>query len=111
MENKKITTNSNEVRKALQQHILSYYDNIEDLKRDIDNLKDARLGNYTIYQASAYMVQGGNFLIYNGDVRDFLNSLGINPQGKEYSDQKSWDLYKHLIALNCERLYNGKEVK
>ena len=108
---KKLSTNSNEVRKAIQEHIKSYYENIDDLKSELDNLNDVRLGNYSIYHAASYMVQGGSFLCYYSDVKEFLNSLGINPTNKEYTDKKSWELYKHLIAINCERLYNNKGVK
>jgi hypothetical protein len=107
---KKLNTNSNEVRKAVQDHIKAYYENIDDLRRELDNLNDGRIIR-SIYQAGAYMVQGGCFLIYYGDVKDFLNGLGINPTNKEYTDEKSWELYKHLIAINAERLYNGKGVK
>lgn len=107
---KKLNTNSNEVRKAVQEHIKGYYENIEDLKAEIENLNNGRIA-HSIYQAGAYMVQGGCFLIYYTDVKDFLNGLCINPENKEYTDEKSWELYKHLVAINCERLYNGKGVK
>jgi hypothetical protein len=107
---KKLSTNSNEVRKAVQEHIISYYENIDDLKAEVENLKGYNT-IYTDYQAGAYMVQGGSFLCYYSVVKDFLNGLGINPDNKEYTDEKSWELYKHLIALNIERLVNNKGVK
>lgn len=107
---RKLNTNSNEVRKAVQEHIISYYENIDDLKAEVKNLKGYNT-IYTDYQAGAYMVQGGSFLCYYSDVKDFLNSLGINPTNKEYTDEKSWELYKHLVAINIERLCNGKGVK
>jgi hypothetical protein len=106
---KKLSTNSNEVKKAVQEHILDTY-NIDDLKAEVKNLKGYNRV-YTDYQAGAYMVQNGRFLCYYSDVKDFLNSLGINPENKEYTDEKSWELYKHLIAINCERLVNNKGVK
>ena len=105
----KLKTNSNIVRKKVQEHIREYYENIDDLKNELDNLKS--FNNNSVYQAGVYMVQGGCFLIYHSDIKDFLNGLGINPENKEYTDEKSWELYKHLIAINAERLYNGKGVK
>jgi hypothetical protein len=102
-------TNCKEVQYKIINHIMSYYS-------PVDMLADAKavLGmpeTPTIYHAIAYMVQGGDFLIYHADVKDFLNSLGINPTNKEYNDQKSWDLYKHLIALNGEKiLKKGKLI-
>ncbi len=104
-----MNTNTNAVRKQVQEHILNQY-NIEDLKQELDNLNDGRIA-HTIYHAAAYMVQGGCFIVYYDDVKNFLNGLGINPNNKEYSDEKSWELYKHLIAINAKRLYNGKGVK
>lgn len=107
---KGISTNSNEVRKAVQNHIMNYYENIDDLKSQLNNLNDGRVAN-SIYQAALYMAQGGCFLIYYTEVKEFLNSLGINPNNKEYSEEKSWELYKHLIAINGVRLYLNKGVK
>lgn len=101
---------SNLVRKQVQDHIKEYYENIEDLKSELKNLLGMR-ETPTIYHAGAYMVQGGCFLIYYADVKEFLNGLGINPQNKEYTDEKSWELYKHLIASNCEKLFEDKGLK
>ena len=106
---KKLKTNSNEVRKAVQEHILKYY-TIEELKNQLDYMSGGHY-QHTIYRSAYSMVQGGCFLIYYEDIKDFLNSLGINPENKEYADEKSWELYKHLVAINAERLYNGKGVK
>lgn len=107
---KKLNTNSNEVRKAVQEHIKNYYEDVNDLKAEVENLKGYN-NIFTDYQAGAYMVQSGCFLYYHADVKDFLNGLSINPDNKEYSNEKSWELYKYLIALNCERLVNNKGVK
>ena len=109
-EMKKLNTNSNEVRKAIQEHIKNYYEDVNDLKAEVENLKGYN-AIYTDYHAGAYLVQGGCFLCYYSDVKDFLNGLGINPENKEYTDEKSWELYKHLIAINIERLVNNKGVK
>lgn len=104
---KKLRTNSNEVRKQVQNHIKEYYTKKE-LKEQIDYMS---YGNKSIYNLALEMVQGGSFLIYHEEVKDFLNSLGINPENKEYDNIKSWDLYSHLIASNIEKIYNDKEVK
>lgn len=100
-------TNSNEVKKQVQNHIKEYYTKKE-LKEQIDYMS---YGNKSIYQSAFTMVEGGSFLIYNEEVKYFLNSLGINPNNKEYEDTKSWDLYCKLIAYNIEKIYNDKEVK
>ena len=95
-------SNCKEVQDKVKDHILSYYD-IDDLKNEVNGLLTWYRPN-TKYHALQYMVQGGCFLIYYTEIKDFLNGLGINPQNKEYSDEKSWELYKHLIALNGEKL-------
>jgi len=37
------------------------------------------------------------FLQYDDDVKEFLNSLGINPGGKIYESSTVWNLYAILI--------------
>lgn len=100
-------TNTNIVRKQVQEHIKEYSTKKE-LKEQLDYMS---YGNKSIYDLALEMVQGGYFLIYQEDVKDFLNSLGINPSNKEYEEIKSWKLYCRLVAHNCDKIYNDKEVK
>jgi hypothetical protein len=94
-------SNTKEVINKVQEHIKSYYENIEDFKND---MKAVQLENMSDYNAIQELVKGGSFLVYYQDVKDFLNELGINPENKEYEDQKSWELYQHLIARDGEKL-------
>ena len=101
-------TNTKIVSNKIQEHIKEYY-TIEGLKEQVKALQYTRQGNRFTFTPSIYyvleeMVQGGCFLIYYQDVQDFLNGLGINPTYKEYTDEQSWDLYKHLIAREGAKL-------
>lgn len=107
---KKLKTNSKEVRKLVREHIINSYDDITNLYTDLESLVDDRQV-FSVYQAGKKLTEGGAFLVYYNQVQDFLNGLGINPENKEYSDEKSWELYVHLIASECEKLYNNKGVK
>lgn len=98
-------TNSNHVKNLVREHISEYF-TPEDLKSTLDNVM---YGNMSDYKGMIEIVMGGSFLIYYSDVKDFLNSLGINPDMKEYSDEKSWELYKHLLAR--EGLYIINSIK
>lgn len=98
-------TNCKQVSMMIQKHINEYY-TVEELKEQVSVFTYLP----TTYHAIIEMVQGGCFLIYYEEVKDFLNSLGINPSNKEYDDQKSWDLYKHLIAREGVKMI-GKDVK
>jgi hypothetical protein len=100
-------TNTKLVQDQIKAHILESM-SLMDIKETIANLKGYD-NVYTDYQAIAKMVDGGTFLFYHSDVKDFLNNLGINPDNKEYSNEKSWNLYKHLIALNGEKLLKFKK--
>lgn len=93
-------TTNKEIVNKIREHILDFY-NLEELK---ENIKGLDYVSPSIYHRASYMVQGGCFLCYYSDVKDFLNSLGINPNNKEYSDDKSWELYKHLIAREVEKM-------
>lgn len=99
-----MTTNYKAVKTLVREHIKDYYDPC-DLKEQVEYL--IRTNNRecpTNYHVVKYMVQGGCFLCYYHHVKDFLNSLGINPENKEYSDEKSWELYCHLLARDAELL-------
>ena len=101
-------TNTKIVSNKIQEHIKEYY-TIEELKEQVKALQTPReykcfTHTASIYEALVEMVEGGCFLVYNSDVQEFLNSLGINPEGKEYDVQKSWDLYKHLIVREGAKL-------
>ena len=93
-------TTNKEVVNKIRKHILDF-SNLEELK---ENIKGLDYVSPSIYHRAGYMVQGGSFLCYYSDVKVFLNSLGINPNNKEYSDDKSWELYKHLIAREVEKM-------
>ena len=98
-------TNCKIVQDKVKQHILDQIDN--DIPAFIANVEAVKFGGMSTYTAIANNVDGGNFLIYNTDVTDFLNSLGINPDNKEYDNVESWELYKHLIAVNGEKLIDS----
>ena len=107
-------TNSKQVTEAIKKHILdSVYDfegqpfeNFEDCKKHVKN-EFERVANYpynlkripnTQERFSDYLNGAPfNFLMYYFDMKEFLNGLGINPEGKEYSDEKSAKLYHYLI--------------
>ena len=40
---------------------------------------------------------------YDDDIKDFLNSLGINNENKEYSSSKMWNLFALLIYREIEK--------
>lgn len=93
-------TTNKEIVNKIREHILDFY-NLDELRENIEGLD--YISDYEYHRAK-YMVQGGSFLCYYSDIKDFLNSLGINPTNKEYDDTKSWELYKHLIAREVEKM-------
>jgi hypothetical protein len=97
-------SNRKEVVNKIQEHIREYYEGIEDLKSDVEVQRQA-----TTYHNFIKLVEGGSFLVYYTDIQDFLNGLGINPNNKEYSNEKSWELYKHLLARDGEKLIQQQE--
>ena len=105
-------TNSRVVQNKIKEHILDTM-SVEDLKANVEGLIGSR-GCLTTYHTIKYMVQGGSFLCYYHHVKEFLDSLDINPHNKEFSDEQSWDLYKHLIAQvgskMLDKLNKNKEV-
>jgi len=96
-------SNTKIVMEQVKAHVLEYF-TIEELKTQVKAI--TYMGN--AYTIGAELVAGGSFLIYNEEINDFLNGLGINPEGKEYDDQKSFDQYKHMVARQVEKLVEGK---
>ena len=100
-------TNSKEVRNAIKNHILEcVYDYSEN---NFATLKDACNHLYNEFDRVANHVnnkkrfedylQGIPFHFYytNEDIETFLNSLGINKEGKKYEPSQMWNLYAYLI--------------
>lgn len=106
-------TNDKRVIAKVQEHVLESFTpedyNVETSEQAItEQINYMRIGNDNNYQTALHLVQGGSFLIYHYQVKDFLNSLGINPDNKEYTDQQSWDLYCHLVAREIQKIVNAQ---
>lgn len=96
------TSNRKEVSENIQAHILEHYDTPQDF---IDQM-DAMDYLPTKWRAGEELAKGGSYLIYNGDMQEFLNELKINPKGKKFSDDKAFSMYTSLIGRESEKLYN-----
>lgn len=107
-------TNSKEVRNAIKNHILecvyNYYENtFPTLKEACDHLYNEfdrvsnDVNNKKIIpneqKRFEYYLQGIPFYFHytNEDIEAFLNSLGINKEGKKYEPSQMWSLYAYLI--------------
>lgn len=96
------TSNRKEVSENIQAHILEYYDSPEDFVRQMDAMDYLP----TKWHAGQEIAKGGSYLIYNGDMAEFLDSLKINPKGKKFSDDKAFNTYTSLIGRESAKLYN-----
>lgn len=110
-------TNSKQVRNLIDLHILecvtnengNNYNNIIDAKIRVKN-EFTRVANnpYNLKRFPNDQIRFSNYLLglpfnfhyYNDDIKDFLNSLGINPKNKIYLDDKMQHLYHYLIFKN-----------
>ncbi len=95
------TSNRKEVSENLQAHILEYYDSPQDFVEQMDAMKSP-----TMWKAGEEIAKGGSYLIYNGDMSDFLDELKINPKGKKFSDDKAFDMYTSLVGRESAKLYD-----
>ena len=96
-------SNKKEVVNKIVEHIKEYHEE-GGLKLFKQNVEAVKYGNMNDYEAIKNLIDGGTFLIYHEDVKNFLNGLGINPDNKEYTDNQSWELYKNLIAREGVKL-------
>ena len=95
------TSNRKEVSDNIQAHILSYYDSPQDFIHQMDVMKQP-----TNWHNGQKIAEGGSYLIYNGDMADFLDKLKINPKGKKFSEDKAFNTYVSLIGRESARLYD-----
>jgi hypothetical protein len=107
-------TNSKEVRSQIRKHII---DCVYSYKEEqFQTIKDAanhlynefvrvanhphnlrRIPNEQKRFSDYLMGLPFRFNYSNHDISNYLNSLGINPSGKEYDSEKSIELYHYLI--------------
>lgn len=104
------TSNRKEVSDNIQAHILDYYTSdftgedispAEAFVRQMD-----AMGESNMWRAGQRIAEGGSYLIYNGDMADFLDELKINPKGKTFSEDKAFDMYTSLIGRESAKLYD-----
>lgn len=98
-------SNRQEVRENIQAHILDHYDN------PVDFMEQMEAMDYlpTRWKAGEELAKGGNYLIYNKDMADYLASLKINPKNKGFTDEQVFERYTSLIGRESEHLYNKLE--
>ena len=99
-------SNTKEVRRRMEEHILSAFDNKKSL---IDNAKGLNFECLSWYQAGVKMAQDGYFLCYYSDVREFLQKLfkQTKEQASKYTDDKVWKLYCNMCGMALDRLAKG----
>lgn len=96
------TSNRKEVSENIQAHILDYYDSPQDFLDQMDAMDYLP----TRWKQGEELAKGGSYLIYNGDMSDFLNELKINPKGKTFSEDKAFDMYTSLVGRESAKLYD-----
>ena len=111
---KKLSTNSKEVQEAIRQHILecvydyegNQFKTLAEAKNHL-NAEFERVAGHT-NNVKRFPNKQERFLDYlqgipfyfefeTYKIEEFLNGLGINPEGKEYDAKKIWNLYSYLI--------------
>lgn len=75
-----------------------------------EEMQQAKKRNGSLRMGIDELVDGGIFLIYNGDVYNFLHRLGYTKAQLDKMDSgKRWDLYRHLLIRDGERFYRDYE--
>lgn len=109
-------TNSKELRNAIRNHILEcvsdYSENTfptlqeacKHLYNEFDRVANHENNKKRIPSEQKRFedyLQGIQFHFHytNEDIETFLNSLGINKDGKKYESDKMWNLYAYLIYI------------
>ena len=95
------STNSKEVSKKIQEHILSNFDSYGDMMDELRNYQKNYGGTF-----GKTFAQEGNLLVYESEVDKFFQDvLKQTPeeQGK-YSPKKTWELYTNLVQREAAHI-------
>ena len=95
------TSNRKEVSENIQAHILDYYDSPEDFIQQMDAMDYLP----TKWRAGEELAKGGSYMVYYDEQREFLDGLKINPNGKDFSDDRVFQTYTSLIGRESAKLY------
>ena len=76
-------------------------DGLKNLKHQIDSMK---YGSESVNQTARRLVQGGDFLIYNGDMDEYLKERNI-----PHNEDNTFDVYTKVMADKIEQLYNSSD--
>lgn len=85
----------------VQNHMVRQFGSKKGLYEEIDHLKRT-FGS--VHNALYEMVNGGDFLIYNKDVYNFLHRLGYTKAQLDKMD--TWERYRQLIVRDGTRFYD-----
>ena len=77
------------------------YDKGDKLDNLIDQIDYMKNPGESIHRTAERLVEGGDFLIYNGDIQDWLDDRAIS-----YNEDNFFDKYKKTMADTIEKLYN-----
>ena len=99
-------SNTKEVRRIMEEHIISAY---EDKKALIDTAKGLNHECFSWFQAGVKMAKDGCFLVYYGQAREFLQELfkQTKEQADKYTDEKVWNTYCNMCGMALERVAKG----
>lgn len=93
-------SNTKEVIAKVQNHMVRQFGSKKGLWEEMDHYKRS-FGSLRI--GLIHMVDGGNFLVYNKDVYNFLHRLGYTKAQLEKMDV--WNRYRELIVRDGSRFY------
>ena len=107
-------TNSVHVKGLVKDHMIDSLKGQTDGNQTVEELLVANVnanlwGDRSVFDAINSYIDRGCFICYHWEVKEFLNGLGINPEGKEYDSSVSWDLYKTLLTREIQKVYRSHE--
>ena len=100
-----LRTNTKQVAAAIAAHVMEYYPTVEALRADA-NAAAMMPRDVTADAKGRRLVEGGCFLCYIYQVRDFLREAlqETDAEAQRYNDRDVWELYTHLVAKSIARL-------
>lgn len=84
---------------------------LQAMKKDADAGNGGRLGYTSDYNKGAYLVEAGCCAVYYADQAKMLSKIYGKRNVDKWSDNKTFDTYKHLVAREYDSMLREKRRK
>ncbi len=97
---------TNKAKSIIRREISGYDWNAKRIQSQINNFRKYDRDVVNGYTGGKKLVEGGSFACYFNQTDNMLNKIYGKNNVANWSDDKKWNTYKHLISREVDSIYN-----